>query len=140
MIKKLFSILLLLLISIATVATAQTNNKDNLLFLLRKKEHVTQALVTVEQLRQTQAKNSTIRAGEIAIIVCGADVKALTDSSFSETVKKARLLNVHIWACGLSLKKFNLDRQQLLPGIEYTPNGFIKAFELQKQGYLSVEL
>ena len=43
-------------------------------------------------------------------------------------------------ACGLSLAKFNKTQSDLVKGIDYTENGFIKAFELQKQGYLSVEL
>ena len=43
-------------------------------------------------------------------------------------------------ACGLSLTKFNKTQNDLVKGIDYTENGFIKAFELQKQGYLSVEL
>ena len=51
--------------------TQKTNtaNKDNLLFLLRKTEHINQALKTVEQL-QSNAKTS-LSPGKIVIIVCG---------------------------------------------------------------------
>ncbi|WP_276132455.1 DsrE family protein [Polluticoccus soli] len=138
MIKKQISIFLFLLFA-SMVAIAQTTGEDNLLFLLRKKEHLAQALVTAEQLRSSE-KTTTINPGEIVIILCGEEVKMLTEPSSVDLIKNAERLNVNVVACGLSLNKFNLSRQQLLPGVRYVTNGFIKAFELQKQGYLSVEL
>lgn len=138
MIKKQIS-LILLLIFVSMTAIAQAGAPDNLLFLLRKKEHLAQALVTAEQLRKPEAA-TTIRPGRIMIILCGEEVKMLADTSSAPLIRKAKLLNVDIAGCGLSLGKFNINKEQLLPGVQYVPNGFIKAFELQKQGYLSVEL
>lgn len=138
MIKKQIN-LILLLIFVSMTAIAQTGAPDNLLFLLRKKEHLAQALVTAEQLRKPEAA-TTVRAGKIMIILCGEEVKMLADTSSALLIRKAKFLNVDIAGCGLSLGKFNIKKEQLLPGVEYVPNGFIKAFELQKQGYLSVEL
>ena len=138
MIQKQISIFLLLILFSLT-SVAQTGAKDNLLFLLRKKEHLAQALVTTEQLRKPENK-TYIRPGRIVVILCGEEVKMLTDTASAGLIYKAELQNVDIVACGLSLKKFNLEKEWLLPGVQYVANGFIKASELQKMGYLSVEI
>ena len=137
----------ILVLSIATLffsmlAFSQNENyakKDNLLFLLRQTEHINQALKTVAQL-QTDA-STTLKTGKVVIIVCGEAVTSLTTiegEGFLEKIKPYP--NVSIMACGLSLTKFNKTEKDLVPGVKYTENGLIKAFELQKAGYLSVEL
>jgi intracellular sulfur oxidation DsrE/DsrF family protein len=113
--------------------------KDNLLFLLRKPEHINQALKTIEQLQSTS--NTSLKPGKAVIIVCGEAVTVLGSKDAEAWVQKiSKYSNVSIEACGLSLSKFNKTRNDLVKGIGYTENGFIRAFELQKEGYLSVEL
>ncbi len=127
---------------ISTIGFAQEANhgkKDNLLFLLRQTEHINQALKTIDQLQSTA--NTTLKPGKVVIIVCGEAVIALTSKEAEAWVDKInKHPNVSLVACGLSLTKFNKSQHDLVKGIDYTENGFIKAFELQKQGYLSVEL
>ena len=127
---------------ISTIGFSQKNNsgkKDNLLFLLRQTEHINQALKTIDQL-QAQPK-TTLKTGKVVIIVCGEAVTSLTTKEAEAWVEKiSKYPNVSLMACGLSLTKFNKTQNDLMKGIDYTENGFIKAFELQKQGYLSVEL
>lgn len=136
--RLLFIPLLTVLLSAA--AFAQTNTKnDNLLFLLRQPEHISQAIKTIGSLYNKGG--GTLHPGKTEIIVCGETVKQLTTDEGSVWVEQLKnFKDVKLVACGLSLNKFNLDRKDLLPGISYTENGFIRAFELQKQGYLSVEL
>jgi intracellular sulfur oxidation DsrE/DsrF family protein len=111
-----------LLISVVSFSqNAHHAKKDNLLFLLRQTEHINQALKTVEQLQNNLT--TTLKTGEVVII---------------EKIKQYP--NISIMACGLSLTKFNKTAKDLVPGIKYTENGLIKALELQKAGYLSVEL
>lgn len=118
---------------------SDTAGKDQLLFLLRQKEHINQAIKTIEDLKG--GGRSTLEAGNVVMIVCGEAVTSLTCYEASEWVKRInRLPNVSLLACGLSLEKFGQTEKDLVPGVGYTRNGFIKAFELQKQGYLSVEL
>lgn len=115
------------------------HKKDNLVFLLRQDEHIVQAIKTVAELYETSS--SSIKPGEVVIVICGEAVKKLVkgeNPSWLEESKKYPGLRVE--ACGLSMKKFNLQEADLLPGIMFTPNGLIRAFELQKKGYLSVEL
>jgi intracellular sulfur oxidation DsrE/DsrF family protein len=109
------------------------------LFLLRQAEHINQAIKTVDQLMVNN--NSQVIPGNIVIIVCGEVVTSLTTKDGEEWVQKlATYKNVSLVACGLSLEKFGKKETDLKQGVEYTHNGFIKAFELQKKGYLSVEL
>jgi intracellular sulfur oxidation DsrE/DsrF family protein len=71
----------------------------------------------------------------------GEAVTSLTMEDAEAWVERiSKYPNVSIMACGLSLTKFNKTKNDLVKGIKYTENGFIKAFELQKAGYLSVEL
>lgn len=139
---KLKNLLLILSLFASTIAFSQqekTGKKDNLLFMLRQKEHINQALKTVEYLK-TNPKGY-LNTGKVAIIVCGEAVTLLTEKdaeAWVEIISKYK--DVSVIACGLSLDKFNKSESELVKGIEYTKNGFIKAFELQKQGYLSVEL
>jgi len=117
----------------------ETPKKDNLLFLLRQPEHIDQALKTIGQL--PEMSDSGINPGKVVIIVCGEAVNALTNNEASRWTKQlVHHPELSILACGLSLTKFNKTEKDLVQGIGYTPNGFVKAFQLQKQGYLSVEL
>lgn len=136
--KPILTILLALFIS--TLSFAQNKSgKDNLLFMLRQKEHISQALKTVESLKTNNS--SQLIVGDIVIIVCGEAIISLTTDEAKPWVEQIRKFkNVSIVACGLSLDKFQKKEADLIPGITYSKNGFIKAFELQKQGYLSVEL
>lgn len=129
-----------LLISIASFSQkSHTHKKDNLLFLLRQTEHINQAIKTIEQLESNV--KTTLKTGKAVIIVCGEAVTSLTTAEGAAWVEKLRKYpNVSIMACGLSLTKFNKTQNDLVPGVQFTENGLIKAFELQKAGYLSVEL
>lgn len=135
----LFAITTILISSAVFSQSNQENEKDNLLFLLRQKEHINQALKTVDYL--AGEANTRLNTGKAVIIVCGEAVTTLTTNEADKWVQRiSKHPNVSIMACGLSLNKFNKTKNDLVKGIEYTENGFIKAFELQKQGYLSVEL
>lgn len=138
--KTLILSLATLLISIASFSQKNHSpKKDNLLFLLRQTEHINQALKTIDQLRAKP--ETTLKTGKVVIIVCGEAVTSLTTKEADAWLEKiSKYPDVSLTACGLSLTKFNKTKNDLVKGIDYTENGFIKAFELQKQGYLSVEL
>ena len=135
----LFAVTTLLISTTGFSQQAGNGQKDNLLFLLRQTEHINQALKTIDQL-QAQPK-TTLTTGKVVIIVCGEAVTSLTTKEAEAWVEKlSKHPNVSLLACGLSLTKFNKTQNDSVKGVHYTENGFIKAFELQKQGYLSVEL
>jgi intracellular sulfur oxidation DsrE/DsrF family protein len=130
--KKLFAGILLLLFSLQLQAS---NDKDNLLFMLRKMQHLKAATQTVKQIK---SGDSQLDAGNIVVILCGKVVQEIPQQT--ELLKAAKAQGIQVLACGLSLKKFGVDPASLPSEISYVENGFIKAFELQKEGYLSVEL
>ncbi len=133
-------LLTFLLISLASFTTIkETHKKDNLLFLLRQPEHINQAIKTIVSLKN--GNHSNLSVGRVVIIVCGEAVVNLTTEEGKAWVDQInKLSNVSILACGLSLEKFKKTEADIVPGIGYTENGFVKAFQLQKEGYLSVEL
>lgn len=140
--KAIHLLLLLVYLSISSVGYSQkdtTGKKDDLLFLLRQTEHIDQAIKTVAQIQANA--NTTLKPGNIVIVVCGEAVTKLGTEEAEQWVKKIKSQpHISILACGLSLTKFNKSINDLAKGIGYTENGFVKAFELQKEGYLSVEL
>ncbi len=140
--KKKHLLLAVATLIISSIGFAQSKahgKSDNLLFLLRQTEHINQALKTIDQLYAKPT--TTLKTGKIVIIVCGEAVTTLTTSEAQAWVDKVnKHQNVSIVACGLSMEKFNKTKADLIKGVDYTENGFIRAFELQKQGYLSVEL
>ncbi len=138
--KKLSILFISLSLFAAAFAQKKQPYPDNLLFLLRQQEHITQALNTISQLQTNEAASKTIKPGKTAIIICGETIKDFAGTGDNEIISEAKRLGVTLYGCGLSLKKFKLTKADLMPGIEYVENGFIKAFELQKKGYLSVEL
>ncbi len=135
----LFAVATLLISTLGFSQKSNSGKKDNLLFLLRQTEHINQALKTIDQLHAKP--KTTLRTGKVVIIVCGEAVTTLGTKDAEAWVEKlSKYPNVSLMACGLSLTKFNKTQNDLVKGIDYTENGFIKAFELQKQDYLSVEL
>lgn len=138
--KTLFFSIAALLISIASFSQkAHSHKKDNLLFLLRQTEHINQAIKTIEQLQSNSS--TSLKTGKAVIIVCGEAVTSLTTAEGHAWVEKInKYPNFSIMACGLSLTKFNKTERDLVPGVQFTENGLIKSFELQKSGYLSVAL
>jgi intracellular sulfur oxidation DsrE/DsrF family protein len=138
--RNLFFLFTLLTFSLSAFAqTTNNKGKDNLLFMVRQQEHISQAIKTVEHLQEN--KTTTVKMNDAVIIVCGEAVKFLASKDSEQLLAKSKnFKNLTIYACGLSLDKFNLTEKDMPHGVKYTTNGFIKAFELQKQGYLSIEL
>ena len=126
--NNLFLAIAFLLISSTSFSQNRSDRKnDNLLFMLRQTEHISQALKTIDYLHSGQ--RSSLHTGKVVIIVCGEAVTALSTTDAEAWVEKTnKYPNISIVACGLSLAKFNKTRIDLVKGIDYTENGFIKAF------------
>lgn len=136
--KRVFMIIALLC-SVSAIAQDGAVKKDNLLFLVRNKEHITQAIRTIRDMKT--CRESSVVADTAVIIVCGEAVTSLAQPGAKNWVAEINSLDgVSLVACGLSLEKFNIPAASLVPGIGTIKNGLVTAFELQKRGYLSVEL
>lgn len=124
--------------SITQMNAQQKGSSDKIVFLLRQDEHIQQAIKTGVDLKNKNI--SSVHPSEIVLIICGESVKNLNNDKMTETLEVACAHNITVYACGLSMKKFGLTKKDLPASVRYIENGLIKSLELQKQGYLSVEL
>jgi intracellular sulfur oxidation DsrE/DsrF family protein len=140
MMKKLFTGLLLLTIFSLTSCAAQTevtNEKNNYVVLTRKIPQLKPILLAAEELKKEDAKSF----GEFQVVVCGKTVSDLTDAeAMKEFTEKANNLGVRLNACGFSLKKFKVDPSKLPEEMHVVENGILYNLQLQKKGFISLEL
>jgi intracellular sulfur oxidation DsrE/DsrF family protein len=114
-----------------------TNNRKYAL-LVRNTQHMRAALQTASQLRETGTNYEAFE-----VVICGKVVKELRDKenqSIPDMFKQAEGLNVRFSVCGMSLNKFNISPELLPEQFELVDNGLIRIFELQDNGYNTIEL
>ncbi len=121
---------------------AQNNHEQhaghfNYVVLTRKVPQLKPILLAAEELAAQDGE----KFGDFQVVVCGKTVQDLTDKEImSSFIEKAEKAGVTINACGFSLKKFGVDRSKLPEALRVVENGILHNFELQKKGYLSIEL
>lgn len=135
---KIIMIILSIGFTFSSYGQQQIVKEDNIVFLLRQPEHFAQAVKTVASLKQKDV--SRINPSKVVIIVCGEMVKQLSSEEMSRQLEVACTQGIMVYACGLSLNKFGIDKSSLPTSVLYVENGLIKSLELQKEGYLSIEL
>ena len=124
-------------ISKETIKETNASNTQNFGMLVRTEEHIKASVKTASEL----LKGDKFKTNHIEIIICGEAVELLKKGSLIEDVlKKAIDMKVRIVACGMSMEKQNISKESLLSGVEMESNGIIRIFELQSQGYKTVEL
>lgn len=121
---------------------AQTGHEEhaghiNYVVLTRKIPQLKPILLAAEELAVQDGE----KFGDFQVVVCGKSVQELTnEETMSGFIEKAKKAGVTINACGFSLKKFGVDRSKLPESLRVVENGILHNFELQKKGYLSIEL
>ena len=109
----------------------------NYVVLTRKVPQLKPILSAAEEL----ALQDGDKFGDFQVVVCGKAVQDLTNKeTMTGFLQKAEKSGVIINACGFSLKKFNVKRSGLPETLRVVENGILHNFELQKKGYLSIEL
>ena len=134
--------ILMLALSLGLISTSFGQKKlakgDNIVFLLRQQEHLTQAIKTIGTLHDS--KVSKIKPAKVVIILCGEMLKNISSEEMSHQLDMAYAQGTTVYACGLSLNKLGINKESLPANVGYVENGLIKSLELQKAGYLSIEL
>lgn len=121
---------------------AQTIHEDhakhiNYVVLTRKVPQLKPILFAAEELAAQDAE----KFGDFQVVVCGKSVQDLTNPEvMGDFLERAEKAGVTINACGFSLNKFEVDRSRLPEALRVVENGILHTFELQKKGYLSIEL
>lgn len=135
----------LLSIFIVPIATSQPANsdKENLsesdseqdyAILIRKVNHLNAAIKTVHMMEDDD--DSAVNRFEV--VICGEGVVQLNNNP--DLVDKATQAGITLSACGMSLNKFSISRDELPQGIRVVGNGLIRIFDLQEQGYKTITL
>ncbi|PRY04988.1 putative oxidoreductase [Pontibacter ummariensis] len=116
---------------------AETNPKNNYAVLISQPNHLKAAVNTAE----TITSHSTYNRGSLVVMACGRSVEAFVKGSNMEAeFKKGQAAGITYKVCGMSLKQFNIDPGTLVEGVDIVPNGLTYMFDLQQQGYVTVEL
>lgn len=138
--KKTVNIIAIMFIMIASFnlkAQNKTSDVFNYVVLTRKMPQLKPIILVAQNL----AEQDEDKFGAFHVVICGKTAKNLTDpAKTSQFIDMAENAGVQLFACGFSLKKFNVNTSKLPDEIQVVQNGILYAFELQKKGYLSIEL
>lgn len=103
--------------------------------LVRTLEHVNASIETARQMREAGRSFDAFE-----VIICGEVVgKLKDDESIPGYLKEGRMVGVSFSVCGMSLKQLQVDPRSLPDGFKTVENGIIRLFDLQDQGYQTVE-
>ncbi|WP_034888668.1 DsrE family protein [Gillisia sp. Hel_I_29] len=139
--KKLILGLTILALTFTSSLNAQTTKQEqhshNYVVLTKKIPQLQPIILTAEALAEEDGKSF----GDFQAIICGKTVENLTDKEMMKSfIEKAEKAHVKIVVCGLSLKKFKVNKEDIPHELEVVDNGLLHNFQLQKKGYLSIEL
>ncbi|WMI70163.1 sulfur reduction protein DsrE [Mangrovimonas sp. YM274] len=118
---------------------AQDNNSEqhNYLILSKNLQQLKPVLLTANELKQEDGPTY----GNFHMIICGKTVSDIpNNSAFEALLKEASSQNVKVFACGISLKKFNVDITKLPKNITIVENGILYGFQLLKQGFITLTI
>ncbi|MHC2992365.1 hypothetical protein OB13_12475 [Pontibacter sp. HJ8] len=111
--------------------------KKNYAVLISQPNHLKAAVHTAE----TITSNSPYKRDKFVVMACSKSVEAfLKGGKMEQEFEKGKAAGVTYKVCGLSLKQLNIEPAMLLDGVEVIPNGLTYMFDLQQQGFITVEL
>lgn len=118
----------------ASTAVATSKNYG---VLISQPNHLKAAVNTAE----TITKDSKYQRQSFVVMACAKSVEAFVKGNeMAAEYEKGMAAGITYKVCGMSLKQFNIDPQTLVKGVEIVPNGLTYMFDLQQQGYMTVEL
>ncbi|MHB1108644.1 MAG: DsrE family protein [Lutibacter sp.] len=139
--KNIILSTMILVLAFSTFSAEAQNRmhhkKNNYVVLTKTIPQLQPIILTAEAL----AKEDGRKFGDFQVIICGKTVTDLTDKEMMRKfIDKAEKAKVKIVICGFSLKQFGVDQKDIPQELEVVDNGILHNFQLQKKGYLSVEL
>ncbi|WP_034921813.1 sulfur reduction protein DsrE [Gillisia sp. CAL575] len=141
--KTIFTSALLILIGITSL-NAQTlehkkhdSSKNNYVVLTKKVAQLKPIFLAAEVLASEDGSNY----GDFQVIICGKTVEDLVNKELMhDFLHQAEKQHISIVACGFSLKKFKVSKDDLPEQVEVVDNGILYDFQLQKKGYYNIAL
>lgn len=111
--------------------------KNNYVVLTKKVPQLKPIILSAQELAVEDGNTF----GKFEVVICGKTVRELTDPEVMQKyISQAEQAGVELVACGFSLKKFGVDRQNIPSQLRVVENGILYNFQLQKKGYTSITL
>ncbi|MFO7719989.1 MAG: DsrE family protein [Gillisia sp.] len=138
--KNSFKAAIIFLVLLTTSVNAQTSkNTDKLNYIVStsKTAQLQPIIATAEAL----AKEDAEKFGEFQAIIYGKTVQELTDKeAMKKFIVMAKNANVRLLVCNMALKTFEVNPADIPDEFEVVDNAFTHILQMQKQGYLSIQL
>ncbi|MEZ4970387.1 MAG: DsrE family protein [Flavobacteriaceae bacterium] len=137
--KNISIIAILMLLMTTGIVQAQMVNlkKNNYLVLSKNIQQLKPVILTATKL----AEQDDNEYGEFYVIFCGKTVQNISkNKEFISLTKQAKEQNLKVFVCGLSLKKFGIDPNDIPNSIEVTENGILDGFQLTKNGFITLSI
>lgn len=127
---KLNNILAIFLITMSTLASAETASKAIIVQANGDKAQFERVLKLTSNMREV------LTTSKFEIVVFGPAVKFLTeDSEELPLIQKVQSEGIKVIACGRSMKTDNMKETDLAAGVTVTPFGAVHIVNRQKQGW-----
>lgn len=111
----------------------QANEGQDYAMLIRNMNHLNAAIKTVQML---EGDGQT--ADQFEVVVCGKSVTKLSDHT--DLIDRAAGAGITLSACGMSLNKFSVEKEELPQEVNIVPNGLLRMFDLKEKGYNTLAL
>ncbi len=120
----------------AAPASADTGKK-NYAVLISQPNHLKAAANTAEAITPA----SQYKRENFVVMACAKSVEGFVKGhAMAAEITKGKAAGATYKVCGMSLQQFQIDPATLVEGVEIIPNGLTYMFDLQQQGYVTVEL
>lgn len=122
-----------LLMSVTSLTRAQDSNYK-VVFDMTSQDSVNQQSL-IRQITYIRESNA---ASKLEVVVYGQGISLVTMGGSSQQSAVSQLLsdkNVSFKVCAATMKRYNIDKTQLIPGVEIVPDGIYEIIVKQQQGW-----
>lgn len=118
-------------------AQTSTSDQNDYVVLSKTIKQLKPILLTATSL----AEEDGDAYGEFQVVFCGKTVADIQDNAdFQALLKQAAQHHLKVYVCGLSLKAFGVNPEELPQHLEVVENGIFYGFQLKKQGFISLTI
>lgn len=128
----------LLMIQFGTVQAQEFDSeKNNYAVLSKNIQQLKPIILTANELQLEHGSSH----GDFIVIICGSTVKDISQNrDFEELLEEAQKNHIAVYACGLSLEKFNVNIQRLPENLKITRNGILYGLQLANKGFITLTI
>jgi intracellular sulfur oxidation DsrE/DsrF family protein len=112
---------------------AQTSNYK-VVFDMTSKDSVNQQSL----IRQLTSISESNPVAKMEVVIYGQGLGLVTKEGSAQHAAVSRLLNdkgISFKVCAITMKRYNVDKTQLLPGVEIVPDGIYEIISKQQEGW-----